>query len=99
METGSLIDRQELWTFEENLAEFVGTKYAVGLNSGYDSLHMKLLAAGIEPGDQLILPSHTFVATASPAVDAGATPPLGDVGPDHTTHAHTLPRANTQPSR
>jgi dTDP-4-amino-4,6-dideoxygalactose transaminase len=43
MTKGDLIDRGQLKSFEENLAKFVGTKYAVGLNSGYDELHMSLI--------------------------------------------------------
>jgi len=82
MSKGDLIDRGQLRSFEENLAKFVGTKYAVGLNSGYDALHMSLRAAGIGPGDEVIVPSHTFVATCSAVVNVGATPVLVDVGKD-----------------
>ena len=82
MSNGDLIDRGQLKSFEENLARFVGTKYAVGLNSGYDALHMSLRAAGIEPGDEVIVPAHTFVATCSAVVNVGATPVLVDVGKD-----------------
>lgn len=82
MSNGDLIDRHQLRQFEENLAAFVGTKYAVGLNSGYDALHMSLRAAGIGPGDEVIVPAHTFVATASAVVNAGAKPVLVDVGKD-----------------
>ncbi|HOM19037.1 MAG TPA: aminotransferase class I/II-fold pyridoxal phosphate-dependent enzyme, partial [Thermoguttaceae bacterium] len=76
-----MIDRRQLREFEENLARFVGTKYAVGLNSGYDALHLSLRAAGIAPGDEVIVPAHTFVATCSAVVNVGATPVLVDVGP------------------
>ena len=55
MSKGDLIDRGQLKSFEENLAKFVGTKYAVGLNSGYDALHMSLRAAGIGDGDEMKL--------------------------------------------
>jgi dTDP-4-amino-4,6-dideoxygalactose transaminase len=82
MTKGDLIDRGQLKAFEENLAAFVGTKYAVGLNSGYDALHMSLRAAGIGPGDEVIVPAHTFVATASAVVNVGARPVLVDVGKD-----------------
>jgi len=82
MSKGDLIDRRQLRSFEDNLAKFVGTKYAVGLNSGYDALHMSLLAAGIGPGDAVIVPAHTFVATCSAVVNVGATPILVDVGKD-----------------
>ena len=79
MSKGDLIDRSHLKSFEENLAKFVGTKYAVGLNSGYDSLHISLRAAGIGPGDEVIVPAHTFVATCSAVVNVGATPILVDI--------------------
>lgn len=82
MEKGDLIDRGQLKSFEDNLAKFVGTKYAVGLNSGYDALHMSLRAAGIGPGDEVIVPAHTFVASCSAIVNVGATPVLVDVTDD-----------------
>jgi len=82
MSKGDLIDRGQLKSFEENLAKFVGTKYAVGLNSGYDALHLSLRAAGIGPGDEVIVPAHTFVATCSAIVNVGAMPVLVDVGKD-----------------
>lgn len=82
MSKGDLIDRGQLKTFEENLAAFVGTKYAVGLNSGYDALHVSLRAAGIGPGDEVIVPAHTFVASCSAIVNVGATPVLVDVTDD-----------------
>ena len=82
MGKGDLIDRGQLKSFENNLAAFVGTKYAVGLNSGYDALHMSLRAAGIGAGDEVIVPAHTFVASASAIVNVGAKPVLVDVGKD-----------------
>ncbi len=82
MSKGDLIDRSQLKVFEEDLAKFVGTKYAVGLNSGYDALHMSLRAAGIARGDEVIVPAHTFVATCSAVVNVGATPILVDVAED-----------------
>lgn len=82
MTKGDLVDRRQLHSFEENLAKFVGTKYAVGLNSGYDALHISLRAAQIGPGDEVIVPAHTFVATCSAVVNAGAAPVLVDVAKD-----------------
>ncbi len=82
MSKGDLIDRGQLRSFEENLAKFVGTKYAVGLNSGYDALHISLRAAGIGIEDEVIVPAHTFVATCSAVVNVGATPVLVDVRKD-----------------
>jgi len=82
MSRGELIDRSHLRSFEENLAKFVGTKYAVGLNSGYDALHLSLRSVGIGAGDEVVVPAHTFVATCSAVVNVGATPVLVDVGKD-----------------
>ncbi|MFH1921167.1 MAG: DegT/DnrJ/EryC1/StrS family aminotransferase [Planctomycetota bacterium] len=82
MSNGELIDRHHLRSFENNLAEFTGTKFAVGLNSGYDALQMSLRAAGIGSGAEVIVPAHTFVATCSAVVNVGATPVLVDVASD-----------------
>ena len=82
MSKGDLIDRGQLRQFEKNLSAFVGTKYAVGLNSGYDALHLSLRAAGIGPGHEVIVPAHTFLATCSAVVNVGAKPVLVDVGKD-----------------
>lgn len=90
---GDLIDRGHLKSFEENLAKFVGTKYAVGLNSGYDSLHISLRAAKIGKGDEVIVPAHTFVATCSAVVNVGATPVLVDVAKDFNINVDKIEEA------
>lgn len=95
MSTGQLIDRHHLKGFEENLAKFVGAKYAVGLNSGYDALHVSLRALGVGPGDEVIVPSHTFVATASAVVNVGAKPVLVDVLPDFNVDTRKIAEAIT----
>lgn len=82
MSKGDLIDREQLKNFESDLANFVGTRYAVGLNSGYDALQLSLRALNIKNGDEVIVPAHTFVATCSAVVNVGATPVLVDVTKD-----------------
>lgn len=99
MTRGDLIDRGHLKSFEENLAKFVGTKYAVGLNSGYDALHISLRAAGIGHGDEVIVPSHTFVATCSAVVNAGATPVLVDVARDFNIGVYKIEEAVTSKTK
>lgn len=99
MSKGDLIDRGQLKSFEENLAKFVGTKYAVGLNSGYDALHMSLRASGIGTGDEVIVPAHTFVATCSAVVNVGATPVLVDVGKDFNIDCDKIEAAITQKTK
>lgn len=92
---GDLVLRQQLADFETRLAEFVGVKYAVGLNSGYHALHFALLGAGIGPGDEVITVAHTFVATVSAIVHAGATPVLVDVAPDYNMSIDAIERSLT----
>lgn len=93
MTKGDLIMRGHLRRFEESLAQFVGVKYAVGLNSGYDALHLSLRAAGIGPGMEVIVPAHTFVASCSAIVNAGATPVLVDVGKDFNIDVASIEEA------
>lgn len=99
MSNGDLIDRGHLKSFEENLARFVGTKYAVGLNSGYDALHISLRAAGIGAGDEVIVPAHTFVATCSAVVNVGATPVLVDVAKDFNIEVDKIEEVITSKTR
>lgn len=99
MRAGDLVDRRQLREFEENLARFVGTKYAVGLNSGYDALHLSLRAAGIGAGDEVIVPAHTFVATCSAVVNVGATPVLIDVTDDFNLDVTKIESAITNRTR
>jgi len=68
--------------FEEAFAQFVGAKYAVAVNSGTAALHAAMYAIGIGPGDEVVLPPMTFVATANSVVFQGGTPVFADVEPD-----------------
>jgi len=96
---GDLVLRQQLRDFEKNLADFVGVKYAVGVNSCYHALHFALLAAGVGPGDEVITVGHTFVATVSAIVHAGAKPVLVDVGEDYNMDPEQLEGAITARTR
>ena len=92
---GDLVLRQQLRDFEKNLAEFVGVRYAVGVNSCYHALHFSLLAAGVGPGDEVITVGHTFVATVSAIVHAGAKPVLVDVRDDYNMDSDKFEAAVT----
>lgn len=65
--------------FEQSFAEWLGVKEVVALNSGTSALHLAMIACGIGPGDEVILPANTFVATAWGVVYVGATPVFCDV--------------------
>jgi dTDP-4-amino-4,6-dideoxygalactose transaminase len=99
LQRGNLILRDELREFERNLASFVGTQYAVGVNSGSDALHLALLALGVRQGDQVISVSHTCVATISAIVHTGAEPILIDVSDDFTMDMSKLEAAITPRTR
>ncbi len=92
---GDLMLRGQLREFEENTASFVGTKYAVGVNSGTDALHLSVMAAGIGPGDEVITVAHTFVASVAVIVHCGAKPVLVDVGEDYNMDMEKLEEAIT----
>jgi dTDP-4-amino-4,6-dideoxygalactose transaminase len=68
--------------FEQQLATYLGCKYAVGLTSCTAALHLALLACNIGPGDEVITTPMTFIATANTIVHTGATPVFIDVEPD-----------------
>lgn len=65
--------------FEHDIAAWLGTRHAIGCSSGTAALHLAMVAAGIGPGDEVLLPAHTFIATAWGALYTGATPVLCDV--------------------
>lgn len=96
---GDLILRKDVEDFEKNIASFVGTKYAIGLNSGTDAMFFSLLAAGIGPGDEVITVSHTFVASIAVIVQAGAKPILVDVGEDFVMDTEQLEKAITKKTK
>lgn len=96
---GDLILRQQLKDYENNLAAFVGTRYAVGVSNCTDGLYLTLEACGIGPGDEVITVSHTFVATVAAIHHTGATPVLVDVGEDHNLNVKEVEKAITPPTK
>ncbi|HVW15072.1 MAG TPA: DegT/DnrJ/EryC1/StrS family aminotransferase, partial [Mucilaginibacter sp.] len=75
---------KELGVFEKSYAEFSRVNYAVGVSNGLDALHLCLRALGVGAGDEVIMPSNTYIATAIAASQVGATPIL--VEPDPLTY-------------
>ncbi len=75
----------DLDAFESEVALRSGTGHAVGLSSGTAGLHLALLLVGVGPGDEVLVPSFTFVATASAVTYLGATPVLVDCSSDNWT--------------
>jgi dTDP-4-amino-4,6-dideoxygalactose transaminase len=71
----------DLPAFEAEVAELTGRRRAVAVGSGTAALHLALLAAGVGPGDEVLVPSFTFAASANPVVHAGARPVFVDSSP------------------
>lgn len=75
---------EETKKFEEEFAKYIGVKYSVGVGNGLDALRLALLALGIKKGDEVIVPSNTYIATALAVSYVGAHPVLVD--PDIETY-------------
>lgn len=83
LRSGGLAQGPEVAAFEEEFSSHVGNRHCVALNSGTSALHLAFLAAGIQPGDEVIVPSFSFAATANSVALAGATPVFVDIEEDH----------------
>jgi dTDP-4-amino-4,6-dideoxygalactose transaminase len=80
---GAFIMQKDLAEFEANLSSFTGAKHAVGVANATDGLELAWLAVGLNKGDEVIVSSHTMLATASAIVTAGGTPIPVEIGPDN----------------
>jgi len=81
LDRGAFILGPEVNQLEEEFAAYCGTKYAVGVDSGLSALELSLRALGVGPGHEVIVPAHTFTATAAAVTFAGATPVFVDADP------------------
>jgi dTDP-4-amino-4,6-dideoxygalactose transaminase len=82
LDRGDFLNGEAVGEFERRFGEFVGRTYCVGVSSGLDALRLSLLASGLEPGGEVIVPAATFAATFEAVLQAGGTPVVVDVGPE-----------------
>jgi dTDP-4-amino-4,6-dideoxygalactose transaminase len=80
--SGNLAQGKQVQLFEEAFAKYIGTEYAVAVNSGTAALHMALLAAGIQGGDEVITTSFSFIASANSILMCRARPVFVDIESD-----------------
>jgi dTDP-4-amino-4,6-dideoxygalactose transaminase len=81
MKSGGLAQGPQVLKFEQEFSKFVNDRECVAVNSGTSALHLALLALGIGPGDEVIVPSFTFAATANSVALTGATAIFVDIDP------------------
>ena len=89
---GAYIMQKDLLQFEANLGRYLGVKHVIGVADGTVALMMGLRAAGVAAGDEVIVPSHTFVASAAAIHHVGGVPVLADCGADHLLNAPSVAR-------
>jgi dTDP-4-amino-4,6-dideoxygalactose transaminase len=99
LDHGQFILGPEVDEFEARFAELCGTRYAVGVASGTDALVLALRALDIGPGDEVITPPNSFVATASAIAVVGARPVFADVGDDMNLDPNAISAVVTERTR
>jgi dTDP-4-amino-4,6-dideoxygalactose transaminase len=86
--------------FENSFAKYMKAKHAIAMNTGTGALHSTLAAVGVKAGDEVILPSFTFVATAEVIVMIGAKPVFADINPDtYTVSPKAIEKAVTKKTK
>ena len=100
LRSGMLAQGPEVAAFEEEFSAHVGGRHCVAMNSGTSALHLGFIAAGIERGDEVIVPSFSFAATANSVVLAGGVPVFADIDPKtfniDPDHAESLITSKTK---
>ncbi|MEV4431260.1 DegT/DnrJ/EryC1/StrS family aminotransferase [Streptomyces sp. NPDC049602] len=79
---GKFSHSRQVGCLEKALAQYTGARHVIGVNSGTDALVLLLQACGLRPGDRVLVPAYSFVATASSVVLAGGQPVFTDIDPD-----------------
>jgi dTDP-4-amino-4,6-dideoxygalactose transaminase len=82
LDSGAFTNGPAIAAFERAFAEYTGNAYCIGTASGLDALRLGLVANGLEPGDEVVVPAMTFVATLEAVTQAGGVPVVVDVSED-----------------
>jgi dTDP-4-amino-4,6-dideoxygalactose transaminase len=96
---GAYIMQSDLIDFQAELAAYLGVKHVIGVADGTMGLLLPLMAMDLEPGDEVLVSSHTFIASAAAIHHAGGTPVPVDCGPDHLIDGASVAKALTSRTR
>lgn len=100
LKSGRYIQGPEVDAFEQEFSRHVGSKYTIGVGNGLDALSLSLRAIGVGPGDEVIVPANTFIATWLAVTQVGATPVPIDPHPNYyTIQAGDASRAITKKTK
>ena len=99
MSRGAFILQRDLEEFEENIKELIGVKHVLGVADGTNALMLSMRAAGVGHRHEVIMSSHTYIATAASVHFVGATPVLVECGADHMIDPESVERAVTDKTR
>jgi dTDP-4-amino-4,6-dideoxygalactose transaminase len=90
---------EQVRAFEGKLRKLLGVKHAVAVNSGTAALHTVLMALGVKPGDEVVVPSFTFLATANVVLACGAKPVFVDIKDDYNMDPDAFRKAVTRKTK
>ena len=96
---GAYILQRDLEEFEENIKELIGVRHVLGVADGTNALILALRAANIGAGDEVVMSSHTYIATAASVYFVGAKPALVECGADHMIDPESVEMAVTEKTR
>ncbi|MDK2773363.1 MAG: DegT/DnrJ/EryC1/StrS family aminotransferase, partial [Flavobacterium sp.] len=96
---GAYILQDDLIAFEDKLAEYTNSKYAIGVANGTDAIWLSLLAADIGSGDEVIVPSHTYIASPAAIKFVGAEPILAECAIDHLLDSNDIQKRITSKTK
>ncbi|GAA1978735.1 DegT/DnrJ/EryC1/StrS family aminotransferase [Microbacterium pumilum] len=83
LESAAFMGGPEVAAFEREYAQYIGVEHVIGVSNGTDALELAYRAVGVGPGDEVIMPANTFIATAEAVSRAGAVPVFVDVDEEH----------------
>ena len=99
LESAAFIMGPDVAAFEDEFARFCGARYCVGVESGTAALKMAVLALGVGPGDEVLMPANTYIACALAVSQVGATPTFVDVGDDYLIDTAKIQGALTKKTK